>query len=236
MSIHINAKPGQIAPTILLPGDPLRAKYIADTMLEDPICFNEVRGMLGFTGTFNGKPVSVMGTGMGMPSHSIYVNELIRDYQVKNLIRVGTCGGIQPNLKIGDVLLAMTASTDSNMNLLRFSGMNFAPSASFDLLLAAYRIATGMGETVHVGSVLSSDTFYNDNDNWWKTWADNGILGVEMETCALYSLAAKFGVRALSLLTVSDGIAVQQTATTEQRERGFPLMAKIALQVAQEIG
>ena len=236
MSIHIGAKSGQIASTILLPGDPMRAKFIAETMLKDVVCFNEVRGMFGFTGTFNGKIVSVMGTGMGMPSHAIYVNELIRDYQVKNLIRVGTCGGIQPNLKIGDVILALTASTDSNMNQLRYSGMNFAPAANFDLLLAAYQIALGMGETVHVGSVLSSDTFYNDHEDWWKIWADNGILGVEMETCALYSLAAKFGVRALSLLTVSDSIAVQQVASTEQRERGFPLMAKIALQVAQEVG
>ncbi|HOJ00812.1 MAG TPA: purine-nucleoside phosphorylase [Anaerolineaceae bacterium] len=235
MSIHIGAKPGQIAPTILLPGDPLRAKFIAETMLKDAVCFNEVRGMLGFTGTYNGKRVSVMGTGMGMPSHSIYVNELIREYQVKNLIRVGTCGGIQLHLKISDVILAITASTDSHMDQLRFSGMTFAAAANFELLAAAYRIAKEMGETVHVGSVLSSDTFYNDHDDWWKLWAENGVLGVEMETCALYSLAAKHGVRALSILTVSDGIAVPQVATTEQREKGFPLMAKIALRVAEEL-
>jgi len=236
MSIHIGAKPGQIAPTILLPGDPLRAKFIAETMLKDAICFNEVRGMLGYTGTFNGKPVSVMGTGMGMPSHSIYVNELIRDYQVKNLIRVGTCGAIQPNLKIGDVLLAMTASTDSNMNHLRFSGMDFAPAADFKLLSAAFQAAIQMGEKVYVGSVLSSDLFYNEDENWWKIWAKNGVLGVEMETSALYSLAARHGVRALSVLTVSDNVVVPQAASQEQRERGFPLMAKIALKVAQELG
>ena len=236
MSIHIGAKPGQIAPTILLPGDPLRAKFIAETLLENAICFNEVRGMFGFTGIFGGKRVSVMGTGMGMPSHSIYVTELIRDYQVKNLIRVGTCGALRPHLKIGDVLLAMTASTDSNINRLRFSGMSFAPAASFDLLQCAYQAAREMGAIVHVGSILSSDTFYNDNANWWKIWSENGILGVEMETCALYSLAAKYGVRALSILTVSDSLVVHQAASTEQREKGFPLMAKIALQVAQELG
>jgi purine-nucleoside phosphorylase len=236
MSIHIGAKPGQIAQTILLPGDPLRAKFIAETMLKDAMCFNEVRGMLGFTGSYKGKLVSVMGTGMGMPSHSIYVNELINEYQVKNLIRVGTCGGIQANLKISDVILAIAASTDSNMNPLRFSGMNFAAAANFELLSAAYRVAKEMGETVYVGSVFSSDTFYNDKEDWWKIWANNGILGVEMETAALYSLAAKYGVRALSILTVSDGIAAPQVATTEQREKGFPLMAKIALEVAHEQG
>ena len=236
MSIHIGAKPGQIAQTILLPGDPLRAKFIAETMLKDAMCFNEVRGMLGFTGSYKGKLVSVMGTGMGMPSHSIYVNELINEYQVKNLIRVGTCGGIQANLKISDVILAIAASTDSNMNPLRFSGMNFAAAANFELLSAAYRVAKEMGETVYVGSVFSSDTFYNDKEDWWKIWANNGIFGVEMETAALYSLAAKYGVRALSILTVSDGIAAPQVATTEQREKGFPLMAKIALEVAHEQG
>jgi len=236
MSIHIAAKPSQIAETILLPGDPLRAKFIAETLLKDPICFNEVRGMLGFTGLCNGKRVSVMGTGMGMPSHSIYVTELIRDYGVKNLIRVGTCGGIQPQLKIGDVILAIAASTDSSMNQLRFSGMSFAPAADFELLLSAYRIAQEMGETVYVGTVFSSDAFYNDDEDWWKIWAQNGVLGVEMETCALYSLAAKYGVKALSLLTVSDGIATQQVATPEQREKGFPVMAKIALKVAEGLG
>ncbi len=235
MSIHIQAKPGQIAPIVLLPGDPLRAKFIAQTMLENSFCFNEVRGMLGFTGTFNGKQVSVMGTGMGIPSHSIYVTELICDYQVKNLIRVGTCGALQADMKIGDVILAMTASTDSNINHLRFSGMDFAPAADFELLTAAFQAATQMGEKVYVGNVLSSDLFYNEDKNWWKIWANNGILGVEMETSALYSLAARYGVRALSILTVSDNIVASQVASQEQREKGFPLMAKIALQVAQSL-
>jgi purine-nucleoside phosphorylase len=230
MSIHIAAKPGEIASNILLPGDPLRAKFIAETFLDDPHCFSEVRGMLGFTGTYQGKEVSVMGTGMGIPSHSIYVTELIRDYQVKNLIRVGTCGALQPDLHVGDVLLAMTASTDSAINHLHFSGRDFAPAASFDLLRRAHLRAQDMKITVHVGGVLSSDVFYNDDPDWWKLWAEYGILGVEMETSALYSLAARYRVNALSILTVSDSLILHETAGAHQREQGFPVMAQLALQ------
>jgi len=232
MSIHIAAKPGQIASTVLLPGDPMRAKFFAETLLEGAVCYNEIRGMLGFTGNFNGHPVSIMGTGMGMPSFSIYATELINDYGVKKLIRVGTCGALQKNLKVADVILAMTASTDSHINSLRFSGMSFAPAASFDLLLKAYQVSGEMGVTPHVGSILSSDTFYNVDPNWWKIWAEYGILGVEMETCALYSLAARYGVKALSILTVSDHLANHRAATAEQREKGFSAMAKIALALA----
>lgn len=232
MSIHIAAKPGQIASTVLLPGDPMRAKFFAETLLEGAVCYNEIRGMLGFTGNFNGHPVSIMGTGMGMPSFSIYATELINDYGVKKLIRVGTCGALQKNLKVGDVILAMAASTDSHINSLRFSEMSFAPAASFDLLLKAYQVSGEMGVTPHVGSILSSDTFYNDDPNWWKIWAEYGILGVEMETCALYSLAARYGVKALSILTVSDHLANHRAATAEQREKGFSAMAKIALALA----
>jgi len=232
MSIHIAAKPGQVASTVLLPGDPMRAKFFAETLLEGAVCYNEIRGMLGFTGNFNGHPVSIMGTGMGMPSFSIYATELINDYGVKKLIRVGTCGALQKNLKVGDVILAMAASTDSHINSLRFSGMSFAPAASFDLLSKAYQVSGEMGVTPHVGSILSSDTFYNDDPNWWKIWAEYGILGVEMETCALYSLAARYGVKALSILTVSDHLANHRAATAEQREKGFSAMAKIALALA----
>ncbi len=232
MSIHIGAKQGQIAPTVLLPGDPLRAKHIAESMLEDVILFNEVRGMLGYTGRYKDKRVSVMGSGMGMPTLSIYVNELISEYQVKTLMRVGTCGAFQPDLKIGDIVLAMTASTDSQMNKLRFNGMDYAPAASFELLLKAYQVAKERGIDVRVGGMLSDDTFYHDDPNWWKIWAEYGALVVEMESNALYTLAAKFKADALSILTVSDSLATGEEATAQQREQGFTQMAEIALEIA----
>ena len=232
MSIHIGAKQGQIAPTILLPGDPLRAKHIAENMLEDVIIFNEVRGMLGYTGHYKDKRVSIMGTGMGIPSLSIYVNELIREYQVKTLIRVGTCGAFQPDLKIGDIILAMTASTDSQMNKIRFNGMDYAPAASFELLLKAYQVTKERGIAVRVGGILSGDTFYNDDPDWWKIWAEYGALVVEMESNALYTLATKFKADALSILTVSDSLVTGEEATAQLREQGFIQMAEIALEIA----
>jgi purine-nucleoside phosphorylase len=232
MSIHIGAKRGDIAPSILLPGDPLRAKFIAETLLEDAVCFNEVRGMLGFTGTYHDKRVSVMGTGMGVPSHSIYVNELIAEYEVKTLIRVGTCGALQADLDLGDIVLAMTASTDSHINRLRFGGMDFAPTASFELLLRAHEAAKAIGCAVRAGNILSSDTFYHDDPESWRQWAAFGVLAVEMETAGLYTLAAKYGVEALSILTVSDNLARCERATADQRERGFPRMAELALEIA----
>jgi len=232
MSVHIGASPGDIAPSVLLPGDPLRARYIAETLLEGSVCFNEVRGMLGYTGTFKGKRVSVMGTGMGIPSHSIYVHELIHDYQVRTLIRVGTCGAFQPGLNLGDLLLAMTASTDSQVNKLVFQGRDYAPTASFSLLLKAWHQAQAAGMPVRVGGVLSSDVFYNADPNWWKIWADYGILAAEMESAGLYTLAAKSGVDALAILTVSDNILTGEKASAEQRERGFNAMAKLALEIA----
>ena len=232
MSIHIGAKLGQIAPTVLLPGDPLRARHIAETLLEDAFCFNEVRGMLGFTGRNGEKRVSIMGSGMGMPTLSIYVNELVNDYGVKTLIRVGTCGAFQPYLKVGDIVLPMTSSTNSNVNRLRFQGMDYAPAASFPLLLKAYEAARRRGANVYVGGMFSSDTFYTDNPEWWKLWADYGTLATDMETNCLYTLAAKFKVDALSVLTVSDSLATGEFSTAEQRERGFPLMAEIALEIS----
>jgi purine-nucleoside phosphorylase len=231
MSIHIGAKEEQIARSILLPGDPLRAKFIAENLLEGAFCFNEVRGMLGYTGIYQGKPVSVMGTGMGMPTLSIYVNELVKDYNVDTLIRVGTCGALQPELKIGDIILAMTASTDAHTNQLRFDGRDYAPSASFDLLLAAYEAARKRGIKVSVGGILSSDTFYNDDPGWWHKWAAYGILACEMETSALYSLAAKYHARALSILTVSDSLVSGEEATAKQRERDFTQMVELALEI-----
>ena len=232
MSIHIGAEQGQIASTVLLPGDPLRAKYIAETMLEDAVCYNEVRGMLGYTGRYKGKRVSVMGTGMGIPSLSIYVHELVTEYHVKTLIRVGTCGALQPELKIGDIVLPMSSSTDSHINRLRFGGKDYAPTASFDLLLKAYETAKELEIRAYVGSILSSDTFYDDDPEWWKKWAAYGTLVVEMETAGLYTLGAKLNVNVLSVLTVSDSLVTGESSTSRQRERGFAQMAKLALEVS----
>jgi purine-nucleoside phosphorylase len=232
MSIHIGAKQGQIASTVLLPGDPLRAKHIAETMLENAVCYNEVRGMLGYTGNYEGKRVSVMGSGMGIPSLSIYIHELLTEYHVKTLIRVGTCGAIQPDLKNGDIVLAMTASTDSQTNKLRFNGMDYAPAASFELLLKAYQVAKKHGINVHVGGILSGDSFYSDDPDSWKIWAEYGVLACEMETNALYTLAVKFKAEALSILTVSDSLLTGEEFTAEQREREYSQTAKIALEIS----
>ncbi|MBA4541673.1 purine-nucleoside phosphorylase [Thermoactinomyces daqus] len=230
MSVHIGAKQGEIAENILLPGDPLRAKYIAETFLEEPSCYNQVRGMLGFTGTYKGKRVSVQGTGMGVPSISIYVNELIREYGVKKLIRVGTCGAIQKDVKVRDVILAMTSCTDSAVNRQTFPGFDFAPCADFDLLNKAYQTGVEKGLHVRVGNVLTSDTFYRDSMEPVKKLADYGVLAVEMETTALYSLAAKYGVHALSVLTVSDHIFTGEETTAEERQTTFHDMMLMALE------
>jgi len=233
MSIHIGAKEGDIASTVLLPGDPLRAKYIAENFLTDAICYNEVRGMYGYTGTYKGKRISVQGTGMGIPSISIYVNELITNYRAKNFIRIGSCGSMQADIKIRDVILAMSASTDSNINKIRFYGMDYAPTANFDLLKKAYDIALEKGISVKVGSVLTTDTFYNDDPNSWKHWANYGILAVEMETAVLYTMAAKFKVNALSILTVSDSLVTREETTSEERQKTFNQMVEIALELAE---
>ena len=233
MSIHIGAEKGQIASTVLLPGDPLRAKNFAETMLKDTTCFNQVRGMLGFTGTYNGKRVSIMGSGMGIPTLLIYVHELFSEYQVKNIIRVGTCGALQPELKVGDLVLAMAASTDSQINKIRFKGLDFAPCADFTLLLNAYQVAKSRGLDVRVGGIISSDSFYPDDEDYWQKWMEFGALVVEMESAGLYTLAAKFHARALSILTVSDSLVTHESATAEQREKKFPLMAEIALEIAE---
>lgn len=229
MSVHIGAKEGQIADKVLLPGDPLRAKFIAENFLENAECYNEVRGMYGYTGTYNGKRVSVQGTGMGIPSISIYVNELIQFYGVKNLIRVGTCGSYQESVKVRDVILAMSASTDSAINKIRFNGMDFAPTASFELLKKAYDISVAKGLSTKVGNVVSSDTFYDDDPNSWKLWANYGVLAVEMEAAALYTLAAKFGVNALAILTVSDHLVTGELTTAEERQKTFTDMIEVAL-------
>ncbi len=233
MSIHIGAKEGDIAGTVLLPGDPLRAKYIAENFLTDAICYNKVRGMYGYTGTYKGKRISIQGTGMGIPSISIYVNELITNYKVKNLIRIGSCGSMQVDIKIRDVILAMSASTDSHINKIRFNGMDYAPTANFNLLKRAYDIALEKDISVKVGSVLTSDTFYNDDPNSWKHWANYGVLAVEMETAVLYTLAAKFKVNALSILTVSDSLVTREETTSEERQKTFNQMVEVALELAE---
>ncbi len=230
LSTHINAKLGDIADIVLLPGDPLRAKYIAETFLENPVCYNEVRGMYGFTGTYNGVRVSVQGTGMGMPSLSIYVNELLRFYDVKKLIRVGSCGAMVPQVKIRDIILAQGASTSSNMNNRRFPGLNFAAISDFSLLHNTYMTAQSLGMNVHVGNILSEDSFYEDfNANRNEKLVEYNILAVEMEAAELYTLAARYKAQALCVLTVSDSLVTQEETTAAERERTFGDMIKLVL-------
>ncbi|MFC6591202.1 purine-nucleoside phosphorylase [Deinococcus lacus] len=232
MSVHISAKKGDIAPTVLLPGDPLRAQYIAEHFLEGAQQHNTVRGMLGFTGTYQGQRVSVQGTGMGIPSAMIYISELIEFYGCQTLIRVGSCGSYQPQVKIRDLVLAQAACTDSNINNLRFGPANFAPIADFDLLLRAYRAAQESGFTAHVGNILSSDTFYTDDPAEYQRWARFGVLAVEMEAAGLYTLAAKHGVRALGVMTVSDHLVTKEETTAEERQTSFGQMVEVALAAA----
>lgn len=232
MSIHIGAEPGQIAPTVLMPGDPLRAKHFAETMLRDLFCFNEVRGMYGYTGWYGDKRISAMGSGMGQPTMAIYINELAMHYGVKSIIRVGTCGAFHPELKSGDLILAMTSSTDSAMNKIRFGGMDYAPAADFGLLHKAYTLAQERGIPVRVGGVFSGDTFYNDDPDWWRLWESFGALATDMETSQLYTLAAKYKLSALSILTVSDSLATGEEAPAATREKGYTVMAEIAMEIA----
>ena len=230
MSMHIAAKPGEIAEAILLPGDPLRAKFIAENFLENAGQYTEVRGMLGFTGTYKGKRVSVQGTGMGIPSISIYVNELFRDYGVRRAIRIGTAGCIQENLKIRDLVFAMSACTDSGANKCRFGGRDFAPAASFSLLKKAWELAAERGWEAVVGPVVSTDMFYPENSEEWKLWAKYGVLAMEMETSELYTLAAKYGRECLSILTVSDHLIHHHAASAEERQTTFTRMIEVALE------
>ena len=229
---HIGAEKGQIAETILLPGDPLRAKYIAETFLEDVVQYNNVRGMLGFTGTYKGKRISVQGTGMGIPSIGIYSHELISEFGVKNLIRIGTAGSYQEDLKLRDVVIAMSASTDSAINKLRFNGADYAPTANADMVFKAYEIAKEKGMNAKAGNVFTSDTFYGDDPEAWKKWAKFGVLCVEMETAQLYTTAAKLGAKALTLLTISDSFITSEVTTAEERQTTFNDMIVVALETA----
>lgn len=232
MSVHIGAKKGEIAETILLPGDPLRAKWIAETFFENPKCFNEVRGMYGYTGTYKGKRISTMGTGMGVPSISIYANELITEFGVKNLIRVGSAGSYQKHIKIRDVILAMAASSTSGVNELRFGGANYSPTADFGLFLKAVEAAKAKNIPIKAGNVLSSDEFYEDDVESYKKWSKFGVLCVEMEAAGLYTVAAKHNAHALTILTISDSLITGEVTTTKERETTFKGMIEIALELA----
>lgn len=234
MSVHIGAKKGDIAETVLLPGDPLRAKWIAETFLEDVVCYNEVRGMYGYTGTYKGRRVSVQGTGMGVPSISIYVNELIRDYGVKNLIRVGTAGSYREDIKIRDVILAMSSSTTSGINRLRFDGADYAPTADFELFMRAAEAAKVKDIKIKGGNVLTVDEFYGDNFEAYKKWANFGVLCVEMETAALYTIAAKYNAKALTILTISDSLVTGEETTSLERQTTLKDMVEIALESVVE--
>jgi len=230
MSIHIEAPAGAIAEAILLPGDPLRAKFIAENYLEKPELFNRVRNMFGYTGLYKGKRVSVMGTGMGMPSHAIYVNELLMEYKVKKLIRVGTCGSLQADVKVRDVILATAACTNSNVNRIRFQGMDYAPAADFGLLETAWRMGRERGIELKAGTIISSDSFYSEDPDAWKLWAKFGVLGIEMEAAELYTLAAKYRAQALAILTVSDSLVSGEATNSDERERTFRAMAELGLE------
>lgn len=233
MSVHIGGKPGDIAERVLLPGDPMRAKWIAETFLEDAVCYTQVRGMLGFTGTWKGERVSVQGSGMGMPSASIYTHELINEYGVKSVIRIGSCGALADDLNLGDVIAAIGSSTDSNMNRYRFEGaVDYAPVADFGLLRTAVEVAEAQGTPIRVGQILAGDTFYNDRPELYDRLAEYGVLAVEMESAAIYTIAARYRAKALTILTVSDHIKRGEAMAAEQREQGFSNMVRIGLDTA----
>jgi len=232
MTVHIGAKPGDIAETVLLPGDPYRAKWVAENFLEDAVLVNEVRGMLGFTGSYKGNRVTVHGTGMGMPSLSIYVNELIRDYGAQTLIRIGSAGAMQESINVRDVVLAMSATTLSNPSEGVFKELNFAPTADFGLLAAAHKAAIGKSIPTHVGNIYSSNTFYDERPDLNEQMMRHGIMAVEMEAAELYTLAARFQRRALGVMTISDHLVTGEALPADQRERSFGDMVEIALEAA----
>jgi len=232
MTVHIGAAPGDIAETVLLPGDPYRAKWAAEKFLTDVRLINEVRGMLGFTGTWNGNRVTIQGSGMGMPSLSIYVNELIRDYGAQNLIRIGSCGGMQDNVKVRDVVIAMAATTVNTPSSTIFKEVNFAPTADWELLKSAVIAAEAKGTPTHVGNIYSSDVFYDERPDLNEQMVRHGVLGVEMEAAELYTLAARHGRKALAVLTVSDHLLTGEALPSEDREKSFGDMVEIALHAA----
>ena len=230
---HINvSEQGIIAETVLMPGDPLRAKFIAETYLENPVQFNIVRNMFGYTGTYKGKKISIMGSGMGMPSIGIYSYELIHFYGVKNIIRIGSCGAIQEDIRIRDIVIGISASTNSNYASQYDLPGTYAPTASWSLVKKAIDIAESKGIPTRVGNVLSSDIFYDDDPDTWRKWAKMGVLAIEMEAAALYMNAARAGVNALCVLTVSDSLVSHEVTTAEERQTSFTNMMEIALELA----
>jgi len=229
MSVHIEAKKGEIAETVLLPGDPMRAKWIAETFLENSFCYNDVRGMLGYTGTYKGDRVSVQGSGMGIPSALIYCHELINDYGVKNLIRVGSAGSYQKDVKIRDIVFAMAASSTSGINNSRFINADYSPTANFKLFMKAALYAKENNIPIKAGNVLSADEFYEDDFDSYKKWAKFGVLCVEMEAAGLYTIAAKFNINALAILTISDSLVTKERTSADERESTFNKMVEIAL-------
>ncbi len=232
MTVHIGAEPGQIADTVLLPGDPYRARWAAQTFLQGAELVNEVRGMLGYTGTWRGHRVTIHGSGMGMPSLSIYANELIRDYGARTLIRIGSAGAMQPQVKLRDLVLAMTASTTSTPSRTLFRDMAFAPCADFGLLAAAHAAAAARGLPVHAGGIYSSDVFYDERPDLTEALTRHGTLCVEMEAAELYTVAARHGARALAVLTISDHLLTHERLPAAERETGFADMVEIALEAA----
>jgi len=226
---HLSAAPGQFADTVLLPGDPRRARHIAERCFDDPEQVNEVRGALAFTGTYQGMPISVLGTGMGIPSASIYTTELVREYGVQRLVRVGSCGAVQEDLALRDIVLAIGACTDSGVNRARYAGLDFAATADFQLLRAAVEAAEARDQPVAIGNVHSADLFYDPRDTLVETMRGMGVLAVEMEAAGIYGVAAEHGVRALTVLTVSDHILRGEQTSSEERERTFDDMVDIAL-------
>ena len=232
MTPHIGAQPDDIAETVLLPGDPRRAQWAAENFLDDAKLVNEVRGMLGFTGTYKGNPVTIHGSGMGMPSLSIYANELISQYGAKTLIRIGSCGGMQKHVNVRDVVIAMAATSISTPSRGIFKEINFAPHADWSLLKAAVAASEAKGTATHVGGIYSSDVFYDERPDLTEQMTRHGILGVEMEAAELYNLAARHGCRALAILTVSDHLQTGEALPADQRERSFGDMVEIALEAA----
>jgi purine-nucleoside phosphorylase len=232
MTPHISAKPGDIAETVLMPGDPYRARWAAQTFLQDAVLVSETRGMMGYTGTWHGHRVTIQGSGMGMPSLSIYANELIRTYGAKTLIRIGSAGAMQPHVQVRDVVLAMTASTLGSPSRGLFRDLNFAPCADFALLSAAHARAVAMGVRYHVGGIYSSDTFYDERDDNQAQMQRHGVLCVEMEAAELYAVAVRHGARALAVLTISDHLLTNEALPADQRERSFGDMVDIALTAA----
>jgi purine-nucleoside phosphorylase len=231
VSTHIGAAAGQIASHVLMPGDPLRAKWIAETFLDDAACYSQVRGMLGYTGTYRGERVSVQGSGMGLPSLSIYAHELLCEYGVRTIVRVGSCGALTDRLKVRDLVIAQGACTDSSMNRIRFEGFDYAPIADYGLLRSAHdaAVARDLPVDTHVGLIFSSDSFYHPRPELTRQLVDYGVLAVEMEASALYTLAAQHGARALAICTVSDHIVTGEETSAQEREQTFGHMVEIAL-------